>query len=61
MDVSEDDSRVIAAHADYNRDDYIFLRQQTREMQLMDWESRLKPIRHWGSNIMADLAWTIFA
>jgi type II secretory pathway component PulJ len=55
------DNGCIAAHADYDRDDYVFLRQQTRRMQLMDWEERLRPVKHWGSNIVADLAWEIFA
>ena len=59
--VPRNDNACIAAHADYNRDDYVFLRQQTREMQMMDWEDRLKPIKHWGSNMMANLAWEIFA
>lgn len=55
------DDGCIAAHADYDRNDYVFLRQQTRQMQLMEWDERLKPIKHWGSNLMANLAWEIFA
>jgi len=27
----------------------------------MEWESRLKPIRPWGSNLVANLAFEIFA
>lgn len=59
--VLRNDDGCIAAHADYDRNDYIFLRQQTRQMQLMEWEERLKPVKHWGSNMMANLAWEIFA
>lgn len=59
--VPRNDNGCIAAHADYDRNDYVFLRQQTRQMQLMEWEERLKPIKHWGSNLMANLAWEIFA
>jgi hypothetical protein len=59
--VLRNDNGCIAAHADYDRNDYVFLRQQTRQMQLLDWEERLKPVKHWGSNLMANLAWEIFA
>jgi hypothetical protein len=55
------DNGCIAAHADYDRDDYVFLRAQTRQMQMMEWEDRLRPVKHWGSNIVANLAWEIFA
>jgi len=55
------DNSCIAAHADYRRDDYIFPRTQSLTMRLMEWEGRLKPIRPWGSNLVANLAWTIFA
>ena len=51
----------ICAHADYDRDHYVFLRAQTREMQMMEWENRMAPIRHWGSNLFANIAWEIFA
>jgi hypothetical protein len=51
----------IAAHADYDRNDYVFLRAQTREMQSMEWESRMPPLKSWGGNIVANLAWTILA
>ncbi len=55
------DNSCIAAHADYRRDDYIFPRTQSLTMRLMEWEGRLKPIRPWGSNLVANLAWSIFA
>lgn len=59
--VPRNDNACIAAHADYNRDDYVFLRQQTREMQMMDWEDRMAPLKSWGGNIVANIAWGIFA
>jgi hypothetical protein len=55
------DNGCIGAHADYRRDDYIFPRTQSLTMRLLDWEDRLKPIRPWGSNLVANLAWEIFA
>ena len=55
------DNGCIAAHADYDRNDYVFLRGQTREMLMMEWESRLAPVKRWGSNMVANLAWEIFA
>jgi hypothetical protein len=55
------DNGCIAAHADYDRDDYVFLRQQTRQMQLMEWEERMLPLKSWGGNIVANLAWEMFA
>ena len=48
-------------HADYCRDDYIFPRTQSLQMRALDWEERMKPLKHWGSNIIANLAWEIFA
>ena len=59
--VLRNDSRCIAAHADYDRDDYVFLRQQPRQMQLLEWEERMAPLKSWGGNIVANLAWEIFA
>lgn len=48
-------------HADYRRDDYIFPRTQSLEMRELPWEERVSPLKHWGSNIIANLAWEIFA
>jgi hypothetical protein len=59
--VPRNDNGCIAAHADYDRDDYIFLRAQTRQMQMMEWEGRMPPLKSWGGNIVANLAWEIFA
>ena len=48
-------------HADYRRDDYVFPRTQSLEMRAMSWEDRMPPLKHWGSNLIANLAWEIFA
>ena len=55
-----DDDGRICAHADYRRDDYIFARTQSLLTRALEWESRLKPKRHWGSNAVATLAWNMF-
>jgi hypothetical protein len=47
-------------HADYRREDYIFPRTQSPQMRQMTWE-RAEPLKHWGSNLIANLAWEIFA
>ena len=47
-------------HADYRRDDYVFPRTQSLQMRELKWE-RTQPLKHWGSNIIANLAWEIFA
>lgn len=47
-------------HADYCRDDYIFPRTQSVEMSAKAWEARMPPMKHWGSNLIANLAWEIF-
>ena len=49
------------AHADYRREDYIFPRAQSAEMRQQEWEERVPPLKHWGSNLVANLAWQIFA
>ncbi|HWA29732.1 MAG TPA: hypothetical protein VG867_01480 [Rhizomicrobium sp.] len=48
-------------HADYCRDDYIFPRTQSAQMRAMEWEDRLPPLKNWGGNLIANLAWEIFA
>jgi len=52
--------QVAGVHADYRRDDYIFPRTQSPQMREMTWE-RSKPLKHWGSNLVANLAWEMFA
>jgi hypothetical protein len=47
-------------HADYRREDYVFARTQSPQMREMTWE-RARPLKHWGSNLLANLAWEIFA
>ena len=51
---------VAGVHADYRRDDYIFPRTQSLQMRAMTWE-RSEPLKHWGSNLVANLAWEMFA
>lgn len=55
------DNSCIGAHADYRREDFVFARQQSLAMRQMEWENRLKPIKPWGSNLVANLAFEIFA
>jgi hypothetical protein len=52
---------VIGAHADYRREDYVFQRTQSLAMRALEWESRLKPMRPWAPNFVANLALGIFA
>jgi hypothetical protein len=55
------DTGCIGVHADYRREDYIFPRTQSLAMRALEWESRLKPIKPWGINAVATLAWHVFA
>ncbi len=56
-----DEAICIAAHADYRREDFIFPRTQSLKMRCLKWESRLPPMKPWGSNLVANLAFSIFA
>jgi hypothetical protein len=51
----------IGAHADYRREDFVFARTQSLAMRAREWEDRLKPMRHWAPNFVANLAFEIFA
>lgn len=53
--------QVICAHADYRREDYMFQRTQSLAMRSLEWDSRLKPLRPWTPNFVANLAFGIFA
>jgi hypothetical protein len=53
--------RYAGVHADYQRDHYIFPRAQSPQMREQEWEDRMPPLKHWGSNLVANLAWQIFA
>jgi hypothetical protein len=53
--------KVICAHADYRREDYMFQRTQSLTMRALEWEGRLKPMRPWAPNFVANLAFGIFA
>jgi hypothetical protein len=50
------DVNGIGAHADYRREDYVFQRMQSREMQKLEWSERLPPMKSWGGGIFVDLA-----
>lgn len=53
--------KYAGVHADYRRDHYIFPRSQSPEMRQQEWEDRLPPLKHWGSNLVANIAWQMFA
>lgn len=40
--------RLIGAHADYCREDFIFARMQSRAMRETPWGTREKPLKTWG-------------
>ncbi|MBV8976950.1 MAG: hypothetical protein JO261_10065 [Alphaproteobacteria bacterium] len=52
---------MIAAHADYRREDFVFQRTQSLAMRALEWENRLKPLKPWAPNFVANLAFSIFA
>ena len=53
--VFDDEPKVIGAHADYRREDYMFQREQSLTMRALEWDHRLKPMRHWAPNFVANL------
>lgn len=55
------DVSCIGAHADYRREDYVFQRTQSLEMQKMEWLDRLPPMKSWGGGMFVDLAQQLFA
>ncbi len=40
--------RIICAHADHRRSDFIFPRQQSLTMRAAPWEKRIRPMRSWS-------------
>jgi len=58
---NSDIPQVIGAHADFRREDYVFQRTQSIAMRALEWESRMKPMRPWAPNFMANIAFEIFA
>lgn len=40
--------RIISAHADYRRSDFIFPRTQSQLLRDLPWQRRLKPMRSWS-------------
>lgn len=61
QDPFDDEAKVIGAHADYRREDFVFARTQSLEMRDLAWESRLKPLKPWMPNFAANLAFAILA
>ena len=57
----DNDAICIGAHADYRREDFVFPRTQSLAMRAREWEDRLKPMRHWAPNFVANIAFEIFA
>jgi hypothetical protein len=51
-----DKTTCAGAHAEYRREHYVFSRAQSFATKACDWERRLPPLRHWGSNAIANLA-----
>jgi hypothetical protein len=41
-------TRVISAHADYRRSDFMFSRTQSHTMRDTPWDTRIKPMRPWS-------------
>jgi hypothetical protein len=41
-------TRIIAAHADYRRSDFMFDRTQSSAMRDLPWDRRIKPMRTWA-------------
>lgn len=56
-----DDTKVIGAHADYRREDFVFPRTQSLTMRDMEWADRIKPMRPRVPNFVANLAFALFA
>jgi hypothetical protein len=55
------DATITGAHADYRREHLVFARTQSPAMRACEWESRLKPMRPWTPNFVANFAFEIFA
>ena len=47
-EIDEQPVKVIGAHADYCRDDFIFPRMQSRTMRETPWAAREKRMKSWG-------------
>lgn len=44
----EDGRRIIGAHADFRREDFVFPRMQSRQMRETPWGPRARPMRSWS-------------
>lgn len=51
---------VLGLQAEFRRENYVYARTQSYAMWNMEWEERAEPIRSWGFNAVADLAWRYF-
>lgn len=51
----------ISAAADWRHEQLVFARQQSLAMRQMPWESRIKPLRSWGSLAVAWAAAAVLA
>ena len=40
--------RIICAHADHRRSDFVFQRTQSLTMRAAPWERRIRPLRSWS-------------
>lgn len=40
--------RIICAHADHRRSDFIFPRTQSLTMRAAPWDNRIRPMRSWS-------------
>jgi hypothetical protein len=47
-EIEEQPVKVIGAHADYCREDFIFPRMQSRTMRETPWAARQRPLKSWG-------------
>jgi len=54
-------AKVIGAHADYRREDFVFPRTQSLTMREIEWAARIKPMRPRVPNFVANIAFAIFA
>jgi len=45
----------ISAHADYRRSDYLFAREQSRDLSQREWEHPTPGLRSWGNVVIPAL------
>ena len=52
--------RPLGSNAEYRREHYVFARTQSPMMKQATWSERTQPLRSWGMNAVADIAWRLF-